>query len=252
MKIFALRALRDNYIWMITDAGTGTAWAVDPGIAAPVMTFLSENNLSLKGVLLTHHHADHSGGIHELQQSCDSLQVVGSPLSPFATLTDRLGEGSSVSCGSLKLQVIPIPGHTLDHQAYYGGGMLFSGDTLFSAGCGRIFEGTVPQMYASLQKLAALPDATQIYCGHEYTAANLAFAETVEPQNRDIKNKIQALKKSEKNCTLPSTLSDEKLFNPFLRCSEPAVVSAAERCAGRSLTDPVSVFGVLREWKNTF
>jgi hydroxyacylglutathione hydrolase len=251
-EVVPVRALRDNYIWMIVDDAARTVWAVDPGEAEPVLHFIKKRNLVLSGILLTHHHGDHAGGIPDLLKAAH-VPVYASAKSPHAFVTHRLCEGDIAHCGTLQFEVLEIPGHTLDHAGYFGHGMLFSGDTLFSAGCGRVFEGTPAMMFATLKKLekiAVLDPATKVYCGHEYTLANLRFAKTVEPENSDISKKITQVQNMA--CTLPSRLSDELLFNPFLRCEEPAVIRAAGQHAGRELSSSVEVFQVLREWKNGF
>ena len=255
MPVIPVSALQDNYIWLMVDDKTRSAWAVDPGEAPPVLTFCDDNGLALKGVLLTHHHADHSGGIETLMGRYPTLMVSGASQSPVAILTHRMEEGETLQCGPFTLRTLAIPGHTLDHMAFVGDGILFCGDTLFSAGCGRIFEGTPGMMYASLQKLMALPEETEVYCGHEYTLANLAFAAMVEPWNPVLRAKIQQvllMKRAGQACTLPSCLRDEKRINPFLRCAEPDVIAAAEAHAKKHLASPIAVFTELREWKNNF
>ncbi|MDX1901760.1 MAG: hydroxyacylglutathione hydrolase [Gammaproteobacteria bacterium] len=254
--IFPVRALRDNYIWMICNSDYQIAWAVDPGESGPVLQFLKEKRLTLAGILITHHHPDHTGGIQDLLKIYPNIQIVGSKDSRISHVTQKLSEGEKIVSEFFNFEVIEIPGHTLDHIAFYGHGVLFCGDTLFSAGCGRVFEGTIEMMYSTLNKIASLDEAVQIYCGHEYTLHNLKFAQMVEGNNLNITNKIasinEALKASALICTLPSTLREEKLFNPFLRCDIPAVVASAEQHCGKKLNQAVDVFGVLRQWKNHF
>ncbi len=251
-SIIAIPALNDNYIWLFLDKKNKHAFLIDPGDADPVIAALEKLEVDLKTILLTHHHLDHSGGIQNLIKRWSTISVIGSQKSLCQYLTHRVKEGDSITCGSTLLQVMEIPGHTLDHLAYYNSTTLFCGDTLFSAGCGKVFEGTYPQMYHSLNKLYLLPDTTKIYCGHEYTLANLQFAKLIEPQNAAIIEKITSVKKihEENSPTLPSFLSTEKQINPFLRCIVPAVIQAAENHAGKRLDNPVEVFTCLREWKN--
>lgn len=245
-----IRALKDNYIWLLSDESQQQAWVVDPGDAKPVITELKKNGLTLAGILVTHHHLDHSGGIAELLQFAGKIPVYGANNSPLSSITHRLNDNDEIACGKYQFKIIAIPGHTLDHIAYYGENSLFCGDTLFSGGCGRVFEGTYLQMFSSLKKLSALNDATNIYCGHEYTLANLYFAQHVEPNNKWIMEKIIWAKES--SCTLPSTLGEEKLINPFLRCEILEIIQAAEKFANQTLAQPVEVFTCLREWKNKF
>lgn len=220
--LLPIPAFSDNYIWLF--AQDGKAWVVDPGEAAPVLQILRENNLQLAGILLTHHHADHTGGVTELLQHYP-VQVYGPCNSPASNLISHpLQGGSHISLGEIKFTVIATPGHTLDHIAFYSTEekILFCGDTLFSAGCGRVFEGTNEQMHQSLLKLAELPDDTKVCCAHEYTLSNLRFAIAAEPSNPDIdayRNQCEVMR--EKNQpTLPSTVGLEKRINPFLRCSD--------------------------------
>jgi hydroxyacylglutathione hydrolase len=247
-SIIPLRAFNDNYIWMISE--NESTWIVDPGDATPVIDALTQHNLTLSGILLTHHHNDHSGGIIDLLNVYGDIPVYGNQISRIKSVNHPVKHNDVIHIGSLTLSVLEIPGHTLDHTAYYGHSILFSGDTLFSAGCGRVFEGTPQQMYSSLQKLYQLPEETQVYCGHEYTHANLQFAHHVEPDNIFIKNKMANIKNSA--CTLPSTLYEEKQMNPFLRCDQPSVIHAVSKHVGENLSGPVEVFYYLREWKNSF
>jgi len=207
----------------------------------------------IRYVLNTHAHPDHVGGIPELLAK-KRVPVYGPKGEPIATLTQPVSEGDTVNIPELgvTLSVLDIPGHTRAHIAYYGAGSLFCGDTLFACGCGRLFEGTPEQMMASLGKLAALPDATKVYCGHEYTLANIAFAQQVEPRNAALAARLErdrALRAAGKP-TLPSTLGDERATNPFLRWREPAVVESANKYLGARVSDPVRVFAAIRDWKN--
>ncbi len=253
IPVIPLRAFTDNYIWLMR--ADDKAAVVDPGDAAPVLDYLRAERLTLTAILCTHHHADHIGGNAELLRHF-SAQVYAPDEDRISSATRRLHEGDKVCLQDFGLDftVIEIPGHTRSHIAYCGAGMLFCGDTLFACGCGRLFEGTPQQMYASLAKLAALPDSTAVYCGHEYTVSNIRFARAVEPGNAELakwESTATALR-ARNRPTVPSTLRDEKLANPFLRCDQPEVIASASRHAGRQLTDPVSVLGAIREWKNRF
>jgi hydroxyacylglutathione hydrolase len=252
-RIEGIRAFRDNYIWALI-AGPHVA-VVDPGEAAPVLEFLRREKLELAAILLTHHHADHVGGVPELLEHF-KVPVYGPRTENIATVAHPLGEGDEISLPKIDahFRVLDIPGHTRGHIAYYGANSVFCGDTLFACGCGRLFEGTPAQMSASLAKLAALPNATLVYCGHEYTLANILFAAAVEPGNAALKNleSEARAKRAQDLPTLPSTIGAEKATNPFLRASVPQVATAAEAHAGHALKNPVEVFAVLREWKNKF
>ena len=228
---------------------------IDPGEARPVKDYLAREGLTLAAILATHHHPDHVGGIEELVES-KRVPVFGPKGEPIPALTHPVGQDDEVRIPELgaAFSVLDIPGHTRAHVAYYGLGSLFCGDTLFACGCGRVFEGTAAQMLASLQKLAALPDETRVYCGHEYTLANIRFARAVDPHNAKLAaREAHALRLREAGRpTLPSTLGEERATNPFLRCAEPVVVESANKYLGSRIGDPVSVFAAIREWKNRF
>ena len=250
MEIFPIPALQDNYIWALLAADKHSIVIVDPGEAAPVLKVLAQKNLKLVGILITHHHWDHTNGVPDLLNAVGPFPIVASEQSSHDFVTHRVKDGDDVVIAHVHCKALSIPGHTLDHTAYFNQqeGFLFTGDTLFSAGCGRIFEGTPEMMYASLQKLAQLGDDIKMYCGHEYTHVNLKFAQTVEPDNLAIRDKLASLP----SCTLPSTVGEEKLMNPFLRCGEQSVIQSAEQNAQHELATPGDVFSTLREWKNCF
>jgi hydroxyacylglutathione hydrolase len=252
-EVVALRAFSDNYIWTIRDAGR--AAVVDPGDAQPVLDYLQSEKLELVAILNTHHHADHVGGNAELLKRF-KVPVYGPHDPRIAEVTQRLADGECMTLPhfGLQFEVMEIPGHTRTHIAFYGAGMLFSGDTLFAAGCGRLFEGTPQQMHDSLSKLLRVPDDTKVYCGHEYTLSNIRFARAADPGNAALAAlELRAQKLRDQDLpTLPSDIAQEKATNPFVRCAEPAVIAAASKYAGKSLHDPVSVLAAIRDWKNNF
>lgn len=252
-KIIPIPALKDNYIWLFFDKQSNETWIIDPGAADPVFETLKKLQLSLSGILITHHHHDHSGGVKELLTKFN-VPVYASYKSPLSFITHRVRQNDEIRSKGIPFKVLEIPGHTLDHLAYVTNSHVFCGDTLFSIGCGKIFEGTPELMYHSLQKLAALPDTTKIYSGHEYTLANLKFAEHIEPHNPQISHKIAQVKQCIVNGlpSLPALLGDEKMLNPFLRCEQPSIIQAVTKYANQSLNNPVEVFAHLREWKNQF
>ena len=258
LAVLTVPAFKDNYLWIIHD-GVHAA-VVDPGDAEPILAALQENGLTLTAILLTHHHADHIGGVTRLLE-LSNVPVFGPRNEAIAAVNHPLGEGDRVQVPGLALEVavLDVPGHTNGHIAYVRDDgktrWLFCGDTLFGGGCGRLFEGTPAQMAASLAKLAALPDDTLVFCAHEYTLSNLRFAEALEPGNRALQMRIahDSQLRGTHLPTIPSTIAIEKATNPFLRTGEPTIIGSLA-AAGRLApgADHVAVFAALREWKNVF
>jgi hydroxyacylglutathione hydrolase len=256
LQVSPVRAFSDNYIWLIhAPADRGAAVVVDPGDDRPVEQALQQAGLKLRAILVTHHHADHVGGVSALAAR-HGATVYGPARETMPCAVQALDDGGTADLGHLGLEfaVMAIPGHTLGHIAYVGHGALFCGDTLFSAGCGRLFEGTAAQMLDSLDRIADLPDTTRVYCGHEYTLSNLRFASAVEPDNPDVREALAETgrKRERDEVTLPSTLGRERRINPFLRSRTSSVRTAAERHAGRRLATDTEVFAAVRSWKDGF
>jgi hydroxyacylglutathione hydrolase len=255
MKLIPLPAFTDNYIWMLHDEHH--SMVVDPGEAQPVLEALQHLNVPLEAILVTHHHADHTGGVDALRQATGA-QVFGPERETMPEPLTRLSGGNQLQALGLTFQVIDVPGHTAGHIAYYcpdveGAPLLFCGDTLFSGGCGRLFEGSPAQMLASLDALAALPDNTRVCCTHEYTLSNLRFAAAVDPTNQTLARYTTAAQalRSQQQPTLPSTMLMERQINPFLRTRQAAIIQAVHGFDA-SAHDEVSIFAALRQWKNEF
>ena len=253
IEVVPVRAFSDNYVWTLRDARC--AAVVDPGDAGPVIEYCDRERLELVAILNTHHHADHVGGNAELLRRW-KVPVFGPHDPRIPEVSQRLAQGERMTLPhfGISFEVMEIPGHTRSHIAFYGGDMLFCGDTLFAVGCGRLFEGTPQQMHDSLTRLAQVPDTTRVYCGHEYTLSNIRFAKAAEPGNRALEAlEAHAGKLRERNLpTVPTEMGQEKATNPFLRVGEPGIVATASRYAGKPLEDPVSVLAALRDWKNHF
>jgi len=255
MNLLALTAFDDNYIWMLHDGRK--ALVVDPGDAAPVHQALDAHGLALAAILVTHHHNDHVGGLAGLRARLQG-PVFGPAREAIPGPYVAVSGGDTVEALGTSFDVIDVPGHTAGHIAYaqrpsHAEPLLFCGDTLFSGGCGRLFEGTPAQMHGSLARLAELPADTRVCCAHEYTLSNLKFARAVEPDNTDLlayTSRCEDLR-SRGLPTLPSSIGQERLVNPFLRCDQPAVVEAAHR-QGAASRNGVDVLAALRQWKNVF
>lgn len=255
MKLIPLPALADNYIWMLHDGRR--ALVVDPGDAQPVLQALQHEGVQLQGILVTHHHGDHTGGIETLCTRTGAT-VFGPATEPMPVPLERLSGCHTVNLLDMRLKVLDVPGHTAGHIAYYAlpqgeSPVLFCGDTLFSAGCGRLFEGTPDQMLASLNLLASLPDDTRICCAHEYTLSNLRFAQEVDPHNQPLADYAAACHtlRQQGQPTLPTTMAVERQINPFLRSEHPDVVASVRRFDAPGVARN-GVFATLRQWKNQY
>lgn len=255
-NVTPIPAFNDNYIWALTIPNTKEVAVIDPGDADVVNHYLQANELQLTTILVTHHHHDHTGGVTQLRQA-HAAKVYGPANSPFEDISHTLNDGNQIELLGQSLTIRAVPGHTLDHISYYCSGttpQVFCGDTLFLAGCGRLFEGTPEQMHHAMAYFNSLPDNTQIYCTHEYSLANLAFAAAVEPANQQIATAIEhcTQQRAANQPTLPTTIGMEKQINPFLRCHFATVKHAAETFMGTELSSEVEVFAAIREWKNQF
>lgn len=260
LTIFPVPAFTDNYLWVIHNGNN--AVVVDPGDAVPVINYLLEHQLHLSAILVTHHHADHVGGVGDLLDWCgESIPVFGpaTEIIPHRTQIAVSGKNVAIAALGLDFDIVDVPGHTLGHIVYYEKKhrWLFCGDTLFAGGCGRLFEGTPLQMLTSLAKLRALPADTQFFCAHEYTLGNLRFASAVEPENPALQQRIviETAKRARGEPTLPSTIGFERATNPFLRWDAPDVIAAACQYTNGPLhpdSPAHQIFGAIREWKNNF
>jgi hydroxyacylglutathione hydrolase len=247
MRVVSVPCLKDNFAYLVIDSD-GQCAVVDPGEAGPIEAALVRENAQLTAIWATHHHADHVGGVPELVARHPGIEVViGAVDAPRTShVTRALDDGDTVKLGALRARCIHNPGHTLGAISFVVEDCVFTGDTLFGGGCGRVFEGDAAMMHASLMRLAALPPATKVYFGHEYTASNLRFAAAVEPDNAQLAERTRSIASP----STPSTIAAERATNPFLRSAEPSVVAAA---GGRGAAgDPVSVFAAVRAWKDNF
>ncbi len=255
LNVTPIPAFNDNYIWLIRDPEHRYGAVVDPGDAKPVLHTLAEEGITPVAILITHHHGDHVGGVTRLLAHYPELPVFGPAGERIPRRTVNLKEGDTVTLPEIgaRFRILDVPGHTAGHIAYYGEGALFCGDTVFACGCGRLFEGTARQMHASLSKIMALPSDTLVYCAHEYTLDNIAFAKWVEPHNPHLLQREQDARQLREQDvpTVPSLLGLECRTNPFLRFGSADVVKAAERYAGRALASESEVFGAVRHWKDT-
>ena len=254
IQISALPAFTDNYIWLLQEPQTRRCAVVDPGDAGPVLAWLQQNpEWTLSDILITHHHHDHVGGVEALKR-VTGAKVYGPASETIPARDVALQDNDRITVLGWDFAVYAVPGHTLGHVAFYHQSVLFCGDTLFAAGCGRLFEGTPAQMYTSLQRLADLPSDTLVYCTHEYTQSNLKFAQAVEPNNADIAERVESVNqlRARGEITLPSNLAMEKRTNPFLRTAETSVKQKADERNGRDNRSGAEVFASLRAWKDKF
>ena len=253
LSIEPIKAFEDNYIWLLT-TNEGSI-VIDPGESSKIKSLIDNNEIDLKGILITHHHYDHTNGLNDLSDN-GMLDIYG-PENNIVEINKRVKDSDRISIIGLDFEIIEVPGHTLDHIAFYSFNenmpILFCGDALFSGGCGRIFEGTHRQMYDSLNKLASLPKHTKVYCGHEYTLSNLKFAIEVDTENKDLLDEYNHVKKLNisKNPSLPSTLDKELKINPFLRCNNMSIRNKINKEFNVS-GDDFEIFTALREWKDNY
>lgn len=255
VNVLTIKSFVDNYIWLIKDSQSNHCIVVDPGDATPVLELVAAQQLIVDAVILTHHHHDHTDGVETLLSESDHPIAVYSKDKLFAqSLLVNEGERLSFFDGRFSLTVMELPGHTLDHLAYYNESLLFCGDTLFSAGCGRVFEGSYRQMFDALARLAELPDHTQVYCAHEYTQNNLIFAFHLEPKNEQLVKYIQQVSKKRQQglATIPTTIGQEKAINPFLRCAKKPLMDSLQAQLATKLSDPFACFTTLRKYKDQF
>ncbi|WP_372882727.1 hydroxyacylglutathione hydrolase [Psychromonas sp.] len=254
VNVITIKAFQDNYIWLIKDSQSQHCIIVDPGDAAPVLLLVENEQLIIDAILLTHHHADHTGGVQTLIAQDENILIYSK--NKMFQSSQLVAEGDTISFfdGRFSLQVMEVPGHTLDHVAFYNKQLLFCGDSLFSGGCGRVFEGSFGQMFSALSRLADLDDKTKVYCAHEYTQNNLIFAHHIEPKNVALLNYIQQVSKKRQQGlpTIPSTVGLEKAINPFLRCDQQTVINNLQAHLGEEIRDPLSCFAALRNYKNDF
>tara|TARA_B100000029_G_scaffold51191_1_gene46564 strand:- start:109 stop:879 length:771 start_codon:yes stop_codon:yes gene_type:complete len=254
IEIIPVTALKDNYIWLLENKINQSTVIVDPSEHEPVLKIIKTKGLNPVAILITHHHWDHVGGISGLVNEYE-IPVYTPKKEVVTGSTNPVCEGDIINVPELelKIRVLDVPGHTSGAIAYYSEKMIFSGDTLFTGGCGRLFEGTPAEMYHSLTKIKELPDHTHIYCGHEYTVSNLKFASIVEENNESIQERLDISEQMRRSNqpAVPASLEIEKRTNPFLRCEEESVINAASERAGRKLDNPVEVFATIRNWKDS-
>ena len=262
IKVIAISAFSDNYIWAISNSQNNKVSLVDPGDADVCIAYIEANQLQLSDILITHHHRDHVGGINQLIDYANSkgwqVTVYGPATEDIPQCDEQLEDGDYIELASQQLSflVMGVFGHTAGHIAFYSQtqALLFCGDTVFSAGCGRLFEGTAEQMYKSLCSIMNLPEKTLVYCAHEYTQANLNFALAVEPENDELVeyyNHVNTLR-ANGHSTIPTSIAREKKVNPFLRCHLPSVKQSAQEYSGQQLNDNVATFAAIRSWKDNF
>ena len=253
MPIVAIKAFKDNYIWTITNEKNRSFTCVDPGDAAPIIAYAKANSLKLDHILITHHHADHTDGIAELIKLYPKIKVFGPIDQRIPLINVPVRNEDIIHIDNLSFRILSTPGHTSTHISYqeHTKAWLFTGDTLFSAGCGRVFDGTIEQLYHSINLFKNMPKDTKIFCGHEYTRANLKFAATIEPNNKTILSYSQHLAENEIQCSLPSTIELERKINPFMRTDSLELIQYAEE-HGINTSEPLEIFKFLREKKNMF
>ena len=255
-KLTPLPAFDDNYIWVIESPNDSSIAVIDPGDAEVVEHYLTQSNKTLAAILITHHHRDHTGGVEPLKNRY-SIPIYGPNESKFPGVTHPQSDGDSIELFGKSVSIKAVPAHTLDHIAYLVKGdcpQLFCGDTLFLAGCGRLFEGSADQMQQAMDYFSSLPDNTEVYCTHEYSLANLAFAKAADPSNKEIDQAIAQCEqlRTDNLPTLPSSIGQERLINPYMRTRETALIQSASQFANQTLSAGVETLAALREWKNSF